>query len=327
MDCYNCNENTVDSPSPTKSRTGLDSLVGASIAGAISLDGESLLLPDHVHDFSDEVSSMHSGSIRIVQQDPSNDQSKGTKHTANNSKDLSTNSPRSSEEYSHPDGPSSSCVPIWVRRAPLWLKLVLLFSVVLLLGAIVLVGVGAALALQEGDDPPASWATNRGDVGDDLPKTGSFAPAATPTSSPVSPAIAMATMMPTLRTTVAPTPSPVAPTPSPVTRTPTLSPSSMPSATESETPSLAPTEPFDPDKLVFYAMAGRANNELVTQQELARLPRRGGTSFLMHLGGWNADDMCPEQAYQDTAAWYSPTSIPVYFLMGENEYNGASRMQ
>lgn len=308
-------------------RYGLASLVGASAAGGISLDGESLLLPDTVtgRDF-DDVSSINSSVIgRPVRPTTATTTretvsattySKGTKHTEEST--FKKNSTASAEQSSS-GGCCCCCLPLWIRRAPLWLKIVFSISVALLLLAIVLVAVGLALAMGgTSTGGTAQESARDGGFSNEFP-TRTAAPVSdttTPTSSPVTSSTSTTTTgtKPTVATT---DPTAAATTPAPSTRQPTLQPS--------QNPSTAPTEPLDDDILVFYAMAGRFQNSIRTQalENLPRLPRRGGTSFLLHMGDWNSRrDGCPESVFEDVRDDFKESSIPVYFVMGDNEYNG-----
>lgn len=44
---------------------------------------------------------------------------------------------------------------------------------------------------------------------------------------------------------------------------------------------------------------------------------------MIHLGDWNSPfaTQCSEQSYQDVDALFSTSSVPVYFIPGDNEYN------
>jgi hypothetical protein len=46
--------------------------------------------------------------------------------------------------------------------------------------------------------------------------------------------------------------------------------------------------------------------------------------FLLHLGDWNspAYTNCGEAAYEGIAEMFSTSTVPVYFVPGDNEYNG-----
>lgn len=83
---------------------------------------------------------------------------------------------------------------------------------------------------------------------------------------------------------------------------------------------------YDPDVVTFFVTGGRFTNNALAQvpAQLGTMPVRGGTSFLVHLGDWNSPyaTRCDEQSYQDVNDLFSNSSIPVYFLPGDNDYNG-----
>jgi len=88
----------------------------------------------------------------------------------------------------------------------------------------------------------------------------------------------------------------------------------------------AAKEPYDPMVTTFFVTGGRFTNEALEQipEQLKTLPVRGATSFLVHLGDWNSPyaTKCDEQSYQDVNALFSNSAVPVYFVPGDNDYNG-----
>lgn len=71
----------------------------------------------------------------------------------------------------------------------------------------------------------------------------------------------------------------------------------------------------------FYAMAGKvAGPDL--PNSLGKLPS-DDNEFLVHLGDWNANrpDACPSHIYRDFGDLMSDSSVPVYLVPGDNEYN------
>lgn len=85
------------------------------------------------------------------------------------------------------------------------------------------------------------------------------------------------------------------------------------------------SEPYDEFVTTFFVTGGRFTNDALAQipNQLRTLPVRGGTSFLVHLGDWNSPyaTRCDEQSYQDVQALFSNSSIPVYFIPGDNDFN------
>lgn len=75
---------------------------------------------------------------------------------------------------------------------------------------------------------------------------------------------------------------------------------------------------------VFYVTGGRPQSSALTQYStlLSTLPDEGN-SFMVNVGDWNSPFAtgCNEQSYQDVDALYSLTSVPVYFVPADNEYN------
>jgi hypothetical protein len=281
---------------------GLSSLIGGS---GISLDGRSLQIPDDVSDIPDEVSSINSSIYRLDHmrvgspvelmragggensQHPFQEQSQGDTFSRSNSNKEQTQAtapvPDREEERSLR---KLSYLPIWIIRAPTWLKLAVLVSVALLVGAVVLVTVGVSLALH-GDGsqqslvaerPPAPVAETRWTVGPAAPQAPVNSPSAPPVGSP----------------TAAPT--------------------------------SAPTAPVDLEEIKFYLIAGRYQGDSLNSvpYHLHELPKRFGTSFLVHMGDWNSPEQtnCDEASFQEVASFYQNSSVPVYFVVGDNEYNG-----
>jgi hypothetical protein len=293
---------------------GLESLVGRS-AAMISLDGESLLLPDNVmgdDDFADEVSSMNSSvyrpNMRAVTAVPGKDDS----DSGGDKDSPSSKETKKTSAVSEQNSFESSRIPLWIRRSPLWLKVIFLTSVTLLIGAVVLIGVGLSLALSDDDEDTNLADANR--IGENtyppgLPSAPTPAPDV-PTVSPVS-------------TVIEGTASPVQPSISP-TGAPVLSPTMRPSVNPSV--SSVPTEPIDEEVIQFYVMAGRMQGDVLelAPEGLAKLPKRQGLSFLVQLGDWNSPQTegCTESAYEEVSNLYQQSAIPVYFVVGDNEYNG-----
>jgi len=54
------------------------------------------------------------------------------------------------EEDEYRPGKATSCIPLWIKRAPFWLKLMLVASLSLLVAASVLVGLGVGMSKDDG---------------------------------------------------------------------------------------------------------------------------------------------------------------------------------
>jgi hypothetical protein len=197
------------------------------------------------------------------------------------------------------DGPRG-CLPIWLTDAPMWLKLVIVLSTALLVGAIVLIGVGAALAVKEENVLQAQG--NNGDGGSELPPM-TLVPGETDdedyvavTSPPVRPGT-----RPPAASTKAPTPKATGPT---------ASPTAMPTS----------------ETVTFYATGGRFTGDARTAlpDQLKTLPMIDGGTVMFHLGDWNSPfaTSCNELSYQENAELYANSAVPVYFVPGDNEFNG-----
>jgi len=82
--------------------------------------------------------------------------------------------------------------------------------------------------------------------------------------------------------------------------------------------------PTPEQTIVFYLTAGRPRGDTLTYLagNLTNLPVEPD-SFLLHLGDWNSpfSTQCVESAYQTVDALFSNSSVPVYFVPGDNEYN------
>jgi hypothetical protein len=83
---------------------------------------------------------------------------------------------------------------------------------------------------------------------------------------------------------------------------------------------------YDPYVTTFFVTGGRFTNDDLSllPSQLQSMPARGGTSFLVHLGDWNSPyaTRCDKQSYDDVSDLFSNSSMPVYFIPGDNDYNG-----
>jgi hypothetical protein len=327
----------------TPSIHGVGSLIGGS---GVSLDGQSLLLPDeNTMQFGDgdEVSSIatsnyggrRQSSFRIVGpavEEPSvppvpTDAETGV--PATNGDD--DGSPGMSEKVSDTRNGRAACcaggcLPRWLSDSPFWVKSVIILGLALLVGAAVLVAVAAGMA-SENKNNSTGGSGSSATVGADDGVGG-----ATTSEPTVASAAAPPTMAPSisLKPSVMPfpgqTPSPtdmpsIAPTGA--TGVPTGEDSALPSDVATQTP----TEDPGPSTniVTFYATAGRFQGSDLTdlQGGLPNLPTDSGNSFMVHLGDWNSPfaTSCSEQSYLDNEALYSTSSVPVMFVPGDNEYN------
>lgn len=263
-----------------------------------------LALPENItarrEDYDgDEVSSInssiHYSSFRIVGTNPElqEQQSSETKETANGS------ASQHSSEHSR--------LPSWITGAPFWIKVVFLVSITLLLSSMILIGLGLALAMggdnQASSSSVATDQSQEGVVNTTLPPVWA-------TFHPRSPTIAPSSTSIPQRATATPTPLPTAP----------------PSSAPTEQRTASPTTTIDPDIITFYLTGGRVPSNMLaaTAQNLAMIRPRLGMSFMVHLGDWNSpsQSLCSEQSFQQIVELYNQSSVPVYFVMGDNEYNG-----
>ena len=65
--------------------------------------------------------------------------------------------------------------------------------------------------------------------------------------------------------------------------------------------------------MVIYLTAGNIDESV----SLDRFPQREMTSFLVHLGDWNAEDDCDRVDYSGVTTKFANSSIPVFFVMGD----------
>lgn len=289
------------------------------LTSAQSLDGRSFQLPERAGpdlDYDgDEVSSINSsiyqgpamgnyGDLKIVgavenaeagmANGPKLSPASGENDSPRSSKlpKLITATTTSLEKEDYPRG----CCPLWLRRAPRWLKIVLVFSAVLLSTAIILVAVALTLVLSNEKSKSSNADANGGSIS---------MPTLAPTPAVVSPGDGPV-----------PVPAPV-PNGDDVVDTTTLPPTNPPTT-------VAATQITN-----FYLTAGRYPEQL--RQDLPGLlpllPKNNGNSFLVHLGDWNSPFItnCDYSAYEAMATNFANSSIPPYFVVGDNEYNGEYR--
>jgi hypothetical protein len=76
----------------------------------------------------------------------------------------------------------------------------------------------------------------------------------------------------------------------------------------------------------IYITAGFLPGYMMAQAGtlLPQLPGTVADTFLVHLGDWNdiaTDPSCAQTNFQTIADFYSASSVPVYWTVGDNEYN------
>jgi hypothetical protein len=310
--------NERNAPDDEPSIQGVGSLLGGDVASL--LDGESVVLPS-----DDDMSSIHTNTVH------GDDNS--INHNGNNQKShkgawmmggIAT--ARAAEEYKDDGdsvagrdaaggGAAGRCVPSWLATAPKWLKIAIVASTALLVGAIVLVAVAATLNVGTGTTSAKSVIspTSPPQVASAVP---SLTPSRTKTDKPTTraPTTRGPSPAPSLLPTTAPT---TAPTETPVqSTTPTDAATIEPSASDSETP----TTPGS-TKTVFYLTGGRPQGSTLSdfQNFLPVTPQDG--EFLVNLGDWNSPftTNCDEASFQEVDALYQDSSVPVFFVPGDNE--------
>jgi hypothetical protein len=206
-------------------------------------------------------------------------------------------------------------LPAWIAGAPFWLKLVLICSTALLIGAVVLIGVGASLA-RDGSRSSANT--------DHIPSEPTV-PAPEPTTG--STQNPTATLTGTL--TLSPIESTGEPTGSPVDNTMegTFVPSTNSSgATTGNATDISSEEVTSSNVVNFFAMGGRFDEDAVATltDDLQSLPNMDGNTVMFHLGDWNSPyaTSCIESSYTRNVEVYQQSSVPIYFVPGDNEFNG-----
>ena len=157
-------------------------------------------------------------------------------------------------------------------------------------------------------------------------KAPTFVPSSLPSGSPTQTPSAGPTPVPTPVPTPIPTPVPTSapvsgsPTPAPTTVAPTPSPqTSVPDQTNPPTP--APTL----QSIVLYLVGGRTRSSeqlALYEANLGSIPVEPD-SFMVHLGDWNSPSLtgCNETSYANVSSLFSASSVPVFFVPGDNEYN------
>lgn len=258
------------------------------------------------------------------------------------------------------DDGKGGCFPKWISSAPRWLKFGMAFSAASLVGAVVLVTVALSQALVNRNEsaPTTNFITFApGVVAPQAPTSPGVLNAPAPTPTPIfdtesdappsatsetktdppvaAEAVAVTTDFPTPAPSSKPQEETVAEflpeTAPPTAGEPAVAQQGQSQSKPQEDNSLVPQEdtasiPYDPFVTTFFVTGGRFTNEALEQvpEQLRTLPVRGGTSFLVHLGDWNSPyaTKCDRQSYKDVDDLFSNSSIPVYFVPGDNDFNG-----
>lgn len=277
----------------------------------LSLDGRSLTFPDQ-GDYDDmssiNTNHFHTDNMKILGQVEPEYEAPLEGHARLGSRKATLPyashgaSPKSSAEKALDDSKESNddgCLPLWISDAPKWLKVVIVLSVALLLGAIALVSIGAALAAQKNEEADSTTKSS--------PKVPSF---------------------PTEFDTAAPTMAPISIDDADGAVHPSVSPT-RPNIEESDaatSPISSATTVPTVSTVTFYVTGGRFISEALDAlpDQLASLPNGDEQTVMFHLGDWNSPfaTECIESSYQANVDLYSNSAVPVYFVPGDNEYNG-----
>lgn len=217
------------------------------------------------------------------------------------------------EEDKKKNKTKSGCLPGWIVGAPFWLKIVIICSTALLIGAVVLIGVGAALAkggLRSSSDKQDQ---NQSSTPAEVP-----APPGVTTTAPTASAVQTS---PPAGGTGAPTENP--------TKTP-LDSTLVPNSNTTGIPADDSTGELSISSAVnFFAIGGRFDDEALSAltDDLQTLPNINGNTVMFHLGDWNSPyaTSCEESSYSQNVEVYQQSSIPVYFVPGDNEFNGTPK--
>lgn len=299
---------------------------------------------------SDLKSDVESSTVDRVVGPIKTDTSPSASESGKTEKETPVNSPREKEDSSE----RGTGFIARLGRAPLWLRIVFFGSIFLLFLAMLLAIFG--LVVTEGgtstkSNSNAAKFNNGNEDGFDPNYVPNVPSTPLPEEDPVElepestkedltfpngsdPVQMKATTAPTSNPTIAPT---FLPTSIPSERdqqknkeSPTNTPVASPLQTfapalvsEEETPAPAPPE------TTVYITSGFLPANLKAQAEtlLPKLPGSEEDSFLVHLGDWNdinSARSCNETEFQSTADFFSASSVPVYWSVGDNEFNDCS---
>lgn len=195
-----------------------------------------------------------------------------------------------------------TCLPLWIQRAPQWLRIALLASAVLVVLAVVLVAVTVSLAVRQQQQQQKGNNSNKATNGDSTDPAGTLPPTlpSTNASNPTNNATA-GDRVHNNRTT---TPNNVTDLGNPYLTTFAVTGGRYPESLAQRVPDLLP---------------GLATNMSAGVDDDSPL------LMLAHLGDWNSPSItqCDWEAYQDVADLFATSPVPVHFVPGDNEYNGA----
>lgn len=271
-------------------------------SGGLSLDGQSLILNHDDNTISSINTDYHSRQMRAMGMDPeitAPQESPSPQHTPSRNgrnekynqhaypkkpKSQSKMKPKETANEDYYDDEEGGCLPAWIIDAPFWLKMVIVTSVALLLGAMVLIGVAASIEVQNREQAKSE--------------------------------------------------NVAAPTPPPANLVPTQSDefgdfTAEPAPTEAPVVNIQPWQPHNTSTSVSFFVAGGifSGATLATlPEELQALPDIDGNTVLFHLGDWNSPSTteCDELSFEENAFMFQQSSLPVYFVVGDNEFNGTS---
>jgi hypothetical protein len=279
---------------------GASELMGGS--GGLSLNGQSLILNDDDNTISSINTDYHSKQMRAMGMDPEitgpqespsprntssrqeMDEQYPKKPQSRSTKNLNATGDDDDDYYGDEE---VGCLPLWITDAPFWLKMVVVTSVALLVGAMLLIGVAASIDISNTEQANSKKM-------------------AAPTSSP-------ANLQPTQSDSFGDF------TPAEGTTAPTESPVAV----------IRPWQPHNTSTSVsFFVAGGRFEGATLAAmpEELQSLPDIDGNTVLFHLGDWNSpfETDCDEISFEDNANLFEQSSLPVYFVVGDNEFNGTS---
>jgi hypothetical protein len=289
-------------------------------------DVESAAFADgHVEDQHGHGSDMHVEKPRPPTTKRSNtkQQPKGKKTSVSKQVDV--------DHVDQNDDGGTRCLPAWLANAPFWLKIIIVSSLALLVGAVMLICLGAWFASNDDGNSSTSASTNDSNSNN----SNDFTPITVPTMSPI----------PVDGTANEQQPQPSGPTSTqsqPMASPPAgVTPASPAGVDEiagnnSSSNNNNPSPSVPSTTVSFYVIGGRFDGEGLEQLtvDLGLLPIATNTAatpgsgqdfpVLFHLGDWNSPfaTSCDEASFQLNVETYSQSTVPVYFVPGDNEFNG-----